>query len=179
MINPLTSMYGLRDASTMSGICNWLDTTWAFELGFLQPAHDTTPEAYFPLSCPLCDPTYPSTDDLRPGVIRSLREFVKGPIPPGDPITYSMHRLVEENKYNALSLRQLYVHIRRKSDTCPMHNIYEVILYVLYRDALLHLFPDIVRDPCDGQTQIPTPTLNHDGDSTSCLIVRHHPYPST
>ena len=117
LINPLTAMYGLRDASTMTDICNWLDTTWAFELGFLQPAHDTTPEAYFPLSCPLCDPTCPKTDDLRPGVVRSLREFVEGAIPPGDPIIYSIHRLVEEDKYNALNLRQLYVHIRRKSDT--------------------------------------------------------------
>ena len=62
-----------------------------------------------------------------------------------------------------------------KVDTCPLHNIYEVILYVMYHDQLLHRFPN-VRIPCDGFTRITTPTINIDGTTTSEALVRVHPY---
>ena len=62
-----------------------------------------------------------------------------------------------------------------KVDTCPLHIIYEVILYVMYHDHLLHPFPTIW-NPCDGFTRIVTPSINTDETNTSEDLVQVHPY---
>ena len=43
----------------MTDLTSWLEQTWAFELGFLQSADETDPNAFYPLSCPSCDPSFP------------------------------------------------------------------------------------------------------------------------
>ena len=175
LIHPLTRMYGFHGPEQMTRIAEWLESTWAYEIGFLQPPQAQRQEDYFPHSCPICDPSSPKDTNHRTREVQSLVEYRTGPIPPGDPITYSMNKLQKNNDWNDLNLAQLYRHVRMKVDTCPLHNIYEVILYVMYHQQILHLFPT-VRDPCDGFTRITTPTLNKDGTATSEDLVRVHPY---
>jgi len=175
LINPLTQMYGFHGLDQMTRVAEWLDTTWAYELGFLQPPNASDQEDYSPHSCPICDPSSPKDLANRPRVVQNLVEFRTGLFLPGDPITYSMKKLKQKNDWNELSLAQLYHHVRRKVDTCPIHNIYEVILYVMCHDQLLNMFPS-VRNPCDGFTGNSTPSINPGGTSTSTVMVQVHPY---
>ena len=86
-----------------------------------------------------------------------------------------MKKLKHKDELNELNLAKLYRHVRRKVDMCLMHNIYEIILYVIYHDQLLNMFPS-VRNPCDGFTRIATPSINLGSTSTSEVMVRVHPY---
>ena len=86
-----------------------------------------------------------------------------------------MNKLKKKDDCNDLNLAQLYRHVRMKVDTCPLYNIYEIILYVMYYDHLLHIFPTI-RNPCDCVTHIATPSINTDGTNTSEDLVQVHPY---
>ena len=56
-----------------------------------------------------------------------------------------------------------------------MNNIYEVILYAMYHDQLLNMFPSI-RNPCYGFTRITTPSINPGSTRTLEVMVRVHPY---
>ena len=56
-----------------------------------------------------------------------------------------------------------------------MHNIYEVIMYIMYNEKLLNMFPAI-RNPCDGFARNTTPSLAIGGESISTDIIRSHPY---
>ena len=157
-------MYGFHGLDQMTRVMEWLDSTWAYELDFLQPANARNQEDYFPHSCLICDPSSPKDLTNRPREVQNLVEFRSGPIPSGDPITYSMKKLKTKDNWNELNLAQLYRHVRKKIDTCPMHNIYEIILYIMYHDQLLNMFPS-VRNPCDGFTHITTPSINPGSNS--------------
>ena len=167
-------MYGFHGLEQMTRLAEWLETTRACEIGFLQQPQSRKQEDYFPHSCPICNPSSPKDMNNRPREVQSLVEFRNGPIPQGDPITYNMNKLEKKDDWNDLNLAQLYRHVRMKVDTCPLHNIYKFILYVMYHDHLLHMFPTI-RNPCDGSTNIATPSINTDGTNTSKNLVRVHP----
>ena len=92
LINPLTQMYGFHGPDQMTRVAEWLDTTCAYKLGFLQPPHTSDQEDYFPHSCPICDASSPKDLANRPREIQNLVEFRTGPIPQGDPITYNMKK---------------------------------------------------------------------------------------
>ena len=92
LINPLTQMYGFHGPDQMTCVAEWLDTTCAYKLGFLQPPHASDQEDYFPHSCPICDPSSPKDLANRPREIQDLVEFRTGPIPQGNPITYNMKK---------------------------------------------------------------------------------------
>ena len=64
MIDLLTQVYGLCDRKIMLDMTSWLENTWDFELGLLQISDLTDPEAYYPLSFPICDPSFPNTQSL-------------------------------------------------------------------------------------------------------------------
>ena len=46
MINPLTQMHGFRGPDKMTRVKEWLNTTRAYELGFLQPPNTRDQEDY-------------------------------------------------------------------------------------------------------------------------------------
>ena len=77
----------------MTHVAEWLDTTWAFEIGLLQPPHTSDLEAYYPHSCPICDPFRPKNLANRPKEVQSLVEFRSDRIPPGNPIVHIMNVL--------------------------------------------------------------------------------------
>ena len=178
LINPLTQMYGLRGPDQMTCVAEWLDTTWVFKLGFFQPPLARDQDAYYLHSYPICDPSNPKDLAYRPREVQSLVESRTDLIPSGNSLTYSMKMLNQNNQWNELNLYQLYRHVRRKTDMSPLHNIYEVILYVLYHQQLLNIFPS-VRNSCDGFTRIAIPLLAPGGQNTSEEIVRFHPYISS
>ena len=74
-----------------------------------------------------------------------------------------------------LNIEQLYRHIRDKTDTYPLHSMYDVILFFLYHDILLHKFPTICNQ-CYGLNSITTLSLNHVGLSHYTDITRFHLY---
>ena len=80
-----------------------------------------------------------------------------------------------KNNWNQLNMTQLYRHISMKADTCLMHNIFEVVLHLLYFDSVLHRFPQF-RNPYDGTTLILTPTIVENNNGQNTLLVRHNPY---
>ena len=59
-----------------------------------------------------------------------------------------------------------------------MHNIHEVILYIMYNDQLLQMFPSVCI-PCDSFTRISTPSLGLHRESTSTEIIRYYTYNTT
>ena len=142
----------------MTHVVEWLDQTWAFELDFLQPPHSIERQVYFPMSCPIYDPTSSRNNNPRHADVQRLTEYKTSRISSSDPVTYSLDLMNRKHTFNELNLALLYRHFRRKADTCPMHNIYGVSLYVLYHDKLLHLF-SFIRNPCDDYTPITAPSL--------------------
>ena len=174
MIEPISQMFGLRDNRLMTDMTSWLEHTWVFELGFLQSAHETDPNAFYPMSCPICDPSCPKKNNSRPQTVIQMTEFRAG-IKHGDPVTYNMKAMQRKNNWNPLNMPQLYRHISMKADTCPMHNIFEVVLHLLYFDSVLHHLPQF-RNPCDGTTLIVTPTVSLDSSGQNTLLVQHNPY---
>ena len=175
LINPLTQMYGFHGSDQMTRVAELFDTTWAYELRFLQPPNVSDQEDYFPHSCPIYNPSNPKDLANRHREVQNLVKFRTGPITLGDPITYSMKKLKHKDDWNNLNLAQLYRHVRRKVGTCPMNNIYEVILYAMYHGQLLNMFPSI-RNPCYGFTRITTPSINPGSTRTLEVMVRVHPY---
>ena len=164
IISLLTQMYGFRGPDTMTRVTEWLDTTNARD-----------PKAYYPHSYPICVPSSPKDLVHRPREVLNLVEFRTRRISSGDSIIYSMKMLNNNNQWNELNLSQLYRYVRRKADTCPLHKIYEVILYIMYQDQLLNMFP-IVKNSCDRFTRIVTPSFDSGGQRTSEDIVHFHPY---
>ena len=154
MIIPLTQMYGHKSIDQTTRVVEWLDKAWAFEVGFLQIPQSNDPETYFPHSFPICYPTSTLINDHHPKETNQTIEHRAGHIPSGDPLTFNMDLLRREDDYTELNLAQLYCHIRDKADTCSLHNMYDIILFVLYHDILLHKFPSI-RHPCEAFHAIP------------------------
>ena len=66
MIEPLSQMFGLRDNRLLTDMTSWLKHTWVFELGFLQSAHETDPNAFYPMSCPIYGPSCPKKKQFPP-----------------------------------------------------------------------------------------------------------------
>ena len=56
MLNPLTRMYGFHGPEQMTCLAEWLETTWAYKIGFLQQPQARKQEDYFPHLCPIYDP---------------------------------------------------------------------------------------------------------------------------
>ena len=127
------------------------------------------------MSCPICDPSCPKKDNSRPQTVINMTQF-RTNIESGDPVTYNMKNMQRNNNWNQLNMTQLFRHIRMKADTCPMHNIYEVVLHLLYSDSILRRFPQFL-NPCDGSTAILTPTVMENSNGENTLLVRHNPYP--
>ena len=163
MIDPLSQIFNLRDNRLLTDITSWLKQTWAFELGFLQSVQENDPTTFYPMSCPT------------PQTVIDITLF-RSNIESGDPGTYNMKNIQRNNNWNQLNMTQLFRHIRIKTDTCPMHNIFEVVLHLLYYDSLLHRFPQF-RNPCDGSTPILTPIVVENSNGENTLLVRHNPYP--
>ena len=126
------------------------------------------------MSCPICDPSCPKKNNSRPQTVIQMTEFHAG-IKHGDPVTYNMKAMQRKNKWNQLNIPQLFRHVSMKADTCPMHNIFNVVLHLLYFDSVLHRFPQF-RNPCDGTTPILTPTVVENNNDQNTLIVRHNSY---
>ena len=175
MIYPLTQLYILRSPIQITRVVEWIDQTWTFEVSFLQSPNSTDQKTYFPLSCHIYDLTSSRSNVHRNSNVQRLTEYKTDRISSGDPVTYSLDLMNWKHTFNKRNLAQLYTHIHRKADTCPMHNMYEIILCIIYHENLLHLFP-IIRNPCDECTPIATSVLNQTVDSIATDLIRYHPY---
>ena len=144
-------------------------------MGFLQSADETDLNAFYPMPCPICDPFCPKKNNTRPSTVLQMTTFSRTGIEHGDPVTYNMKAMKRKNNWDQLNLPQFYHHISMKADSCPMHNIFEVVLHLLYFDTVLHRFPQS-RNPCDGTIPIVTPTVYPDSSGQNTLLVRHSPY---
>ena len=169
MSEPLAQMYNIRDHRIMVDHTLWLDYTWAFELGFLQSSDEKDPDAYYPFFCPIYDPSCPKDNNLRLSTVVKMIGFKRTGIAPEDPITYNMKAMKRDDNWNQVNLPQLYRHINRKVDSCAVHNVFEVVLYIFYHDNVLHQFPQF-HNPCDGTTPIVTPNVTPDGKGTIPLL---------
>ena len=56
-----------------------------------------------------------------------------------------------------------------------MHNVYEVILQLLYGETILNPIGKF-RNPIDGQTPIVTPSVAHGVGGPVSTIIRYNPY---
>ena len=74
-----------------------------------------------------------------------------------------------------LNFVQLNRHTRDNADTCLLHNMYEIILFVLYYNKLMYKFLNMYH-LCNGFTSIITLSFYRVGVRTATDIVRYHPY---
>ena len=99
-----------------------------------------------------------------------MTDFKRSGIVPGDSITYNLNVIQRDGNWNQLNLVEFFRHIGKKEDSCAMHNVFEVILHLLYHNNVLHKFPQF-RNPCDGTTRIITPNINLAGKCTGTILV--------
>ena len=150
-------------------------TKCGFEVGFLQPTHSTDQETYFHFRVssttrPVLKVTFTTTPTYNASPNTKLVALV-----PGVLLRTVWSWIIRRHALNELNLAQLYTHIRRKVYTCLIHNMYEIILYVLYNDKFLHMFPAI-HNPCNSSNPIDTPVLILRGESTTTGLIRYRSY---
>ena len=166
----------LHDRRLMTDLTSWLKQTWAFEMGFLQSADETDLNAFYPMSGPICDPSCPKKNNTRPSTVLQMTTFSRTGIEHGDPVTYNMKAMKRKNNWDQLNLPQLYRHISMKANSCPMHNIFEVVLHLLYFDTVLHRSPNSVirvmgRHPLSLPLSIPIAVVRTHSFSDTTLTL--------
>ena len=98
--------------------------------------------AYFLIFCSVYD--FSAEYSVPHKDILKLIEYHKGRIHPGKFLTYRTDFLETKITWNKLNPVQLYLNVRGKVDTYPLHNMYEIILRVVYHRKLMPEFVMVI-----------------------------------